>query len=101
MSRQTDNQVTGYKSPSLLPLHDASLKAGLYLQNWSTHTLRVYRTALTNFGIERPTKTDVDAWVIRIRQKGFTPGGVNVNIRSVNSYLTWLREEGHIETPSR
>jgi hypothetical protein len=24
-----------------------------------------------------------------------TPGGINVRLRSINSYLTWLHEEGH------
>ena len=28
-----------------------------------------------------------------------TPGGINVRIRSVNSFLSWLHEDGHIEHP--
>jgi integrase len=31
-----------------------------------------------------------------MRERGLSPGGINVRLRSINSFLTWLREEGHI-----
>jgi integrase/recombinase XerD len=31
-----------------------------------------------------------------MRQRGLTAGGCNVRIRAVNSFLTWLHEEGHL-----
>jgi len=32
-----------------------------------------------------------------MRERGLTPGGCNMYIRTVNNYLSWLREEGHID----
>jgi len=69
----------------------------LYLRNWSPTTVRTYRQGLRRLGIEVPTKTDLDAWVIRMRQDGLTPGGCNMYIRTINAYLTWLHEEGTID----
>ena len=35
-------------------------------------------------------------WVISLREKGLMPSGINLYVRTVNSYLTWLHEEGHL-----
>jgi site-specific recombinase XerD len=79
-----------------LPLHQKFLTAGAYLRNWSRTTLRTYGQALHRLELERPTTADLDAWVIRLRQQGLSPGGVNMYARAVNSYLTWLHEDGHV-----
>jgi site-specific recombinase XerD len=50
---------------------------------------------------EVPTKADLEAWILGLRQKGLTPGGCNMYIRTVNSYLSWLKEEGRLPTPLR
>lgn len=77
---------------TLLPLHDQFLRAGQYLRNWSGTTLRTYRQGLQRLALERPTKTDLDAWVVRLREQGLTPGGVTMYARAVNSYLRiWPR----------
>jgi Phage integrase family len=76
---------------------DQFIQHGLYLRNWSPTTVRTYRQGLRRLGIEVPTKTDLDAWVIRMRQDGLTPGGCNMYIRTINAYLTWLHEEGTID----
>jgi site-specific recombinase XerD len=72
-------------------LHEQFLQHGLYLRNWSNTTIRTYRQGLACLGIERPTKADLEAWVVGMRQRGLTPGGCNMYIRTVNSYLSWLR----------
>jgi site-specific recombinase XerD len=77
------------------------LQHGTYLRNWSVTTLRTYRQGLNSLTIEHPTKADLDAWVIGLRQKGLTPGGCNMYIRTVNSYLHWLHDEGHASTRLR
>jgi site-specific recombinase XerD len=77
------------------------LQHGTYLRNWSATTLRTYRQGLNSLAIEQPTKADLDAWVIGLRQKGLTPGGCNMYIRTVNSYLHWLHDEGHVSTRLR
>jgi len=78
---------------------DEFIRHGVYLRNWRPTTVRTYRQGLASLGVEVPTKADLDAWVIRLRERGLTPGGCNMYIRTVNSYLTWLHEEGH--TPTR
>jgi len=76
-------------------LHDLFLQHGRYLRNWSATTLRTYAQGLRSLDLEHPTKADLDAWVISLRKRGFTPGGCNQYVRTINSYLTWLNAEGH------
>ncbi len=80
---------------------DQFIKHGLYLRNWSATTVRTYRQGLNSLANDTPTKVVLDAWVIGLREKGLTPGGCNMYIRTVNSYLSWLKDEGHLETPLR
>jgi integrase len=80
---------------------DSFISHGLYLRNWSPRTVRTYRQGLRRLAIEVPTKADLDAWVIRMRRDGLTPGGCNMYIRTINAYLTWLHEEGAITTRLR
>src|SRR5262245_16470913 len=81
--------------------HEEFLRAGRYLRNWSPATLRTYRQGLGSLGEELPTKASLTAWVIRLRERGLTPGGINMYARTVNSYLTWLHEEGHVDARLR
>jgi len=80
---------------SRFDLHESFIQSGIYLRNWSPRTVRTYRQGLSVLGIERPTKVELDAWVIRLRERNVTPGGCNMSIRSINSYLTSLHSEGH------
>jgi site-specific recombinase XerC len=93
------------KSTSLPIPAESFLKSGVYLRNWSTHTLRTYRQGLAclyqTVTEPIPTKPQLDSWVIAMRERGLTAGGCNMYIRTVNSYLSWLREEGQLTTPLR
>lgn len=53
---------------------------------------------LTSLAPKPPTitKEQLSNWVISLRQKGLTPGGINMYIRTINSFLSWLKEEQHI-----
>jgi integrase/recombinase XerD len=100
-------------------LFDSFIKEGRYLRGWSPRTAAIYEAAYANFtrfqqslrqdasamtgsGIPIPvSKTQLGAWIVWMREQGFTAGGCNVNIRSINSFLSWLNEEGHIENPLR
>jgi hypothetical protein len=42
--KQTVNVVARHNRVTSIPLHDAFLKAGRYLRNWSPATLRTYVT---------------------------------------------------------
>lgn len=77
------------------------LRAGVYLRNWSPRTIRTYRQGLALLPCEVPTKSQLDGWVIGMRERGLSAGASNVHIRSVNSYLSWLHEEGHTSTHLR
>lgn len=77
------------------------LQAGSYLRNWSPRTVRTYQQSLSTLvGIDL-SKTTLEHWVRSLRERGLTPGGVNLRIRSVNSCLTWLHAEGHLSAPLR
>jgi site-specific recombinase XerD len=40
------------------------------------------------------TKARLEAWVIWLKKRGVTPGGINMYARTVNSYLSWKYSEG-------
>jgi len=85
------------------PHSDDFIKHGTYLRNWTTATVRTYRQALGALASvldgHSPSKTTLQAFVIAMRERGLQPGGVNVYARTINSYLTWLHEEGHACVP--
>ena len=77
---------------------------GIYLRGWTTSTVRTYRqglAALHTHSPSLPTKASLRSFVVAMRQRGVTPGGLNMYARSINSFLTWLHEEGHITEPLR
>jgi integrase/recombinase XerD len=76
---------------------EAFLQQGLYLRNWSPRTVRTYRQSIPP-GLEL-TKAGLTAWVLSLRARGLSPGGVNLRIRSVNSLLSWLLSESLIPAP--
>jgi hypothetical protein len=81
------------------------LKAGSYLRNWSPQTSLTYKKGLDSFSRSHSTlsKTELEKWVVGMRSRGLSPGGVNVHIRSMNSFLPGsvglpnrhLRSRGH------
>lgn len=83
------------------------IKSGIYLRNWSPRTVRTYRQAFTSlrkglavahgspaFAGESISKAHLEAWVTWLRLKGVSPGGVNMYVRTLNSYLSWKHAEG-------
>jgi integrase/recombinase XerD len=70
------------------------LKYGLYVRNWSPQTVTTYRLALRDCPATI-TKASLTAAVVTMRERGLTLGGINLRARAINSYLTWLHEEGH------
>lgn len=77
-----------------LPLTEQFLQHGRYLRDWSPQTVTVYRLALR----ECPaviTKASLNAAVIAMRDRGLSAGGINLRIRAINSFLTWMHEDGH------
>lgn len=46
-------------------------------------------------GDSEPSRSTLDAFVIGIRQSGLSVGATNAYIRGLNSYFSWLFENGH------
>ena len=84
---------------TILPIFaEEFIKHGIYLRNWSARTVRTYRQGLAVLGSvlsDRPSKASLQSFVIAMRDRGLTPGGINMYARTINSYLTWLHDEGH------
>jgi integrase len=74
------------------------LRSGLYLRNWSKRTVHTYRQSLKDLPFDI-TKNSLEGWLIGLRERGLTQGGINLRIRSVNSFLSWLHDEEHIPSP--
>jgi integrase/recombinase XerD len=93
-------------------LFEQFLKEKRYLCNLSPKTLDSYQQAFNAYQrvLNRnsisdfcalPTKDTLKDFVIGMREAGLSPGGCNVYIRSINSFLTWLHEGGQIPEPLR
>src|ERR1044072_4155192 len=104
-------------------LFEKFLKEKQFLCNISPKTIRSYRQAFTAFtkvvgevGVEPTERANLVCstgspaplavysplsnqtlkdFVIGMRESGLSPGACNVYIRSMNSFLTWLFENGH------
>lgn len=87
------------------PHSENFIKHGVYLRNWTTRTVRTYQQGLAVFGSvlgdAPPSKAILNAFVVAMRERGLTPGGINMYARTVNSYLGWLHAEGHISEQLR
>ena len=77
-------------------LAEPFIRQGLYLRNWSPRTATIYRKAIDTLRDVPMTKAGLSEWLVALRARGLSVGGVNIHIRSVNSFLTWLHEEGHV-----
>jgi integrase/recombinase XerD len=82
-------------------LFDQFLKEKQYISGVTAKTLRTYREAFTAFLRYRGevSASGVKAFVIEATQAGVKPGAVNSFARGINSFLSWLHENGH--TPQR
>jgi integrase/recombinase XerD len=82
------------------PLTERFIEHGRILRDWSPETVRSYRQSFRDCPAEI-TKATLNDAVVAMRERGLTPGGINVRLRSINSFLSWLHEEGHIREPLR
>ena len=66
-------------------LADQFIDHGRYLRAWSPKTVVIYRRALTAFGDTALTKPALAAWVVALRQRGHSLGGVHRFTRAISS----------------
>ena len=74
-----------------------------YLRNVTTSTLEWYETAFKalqkTLGADVPplTKSNLQQFVVAMRQRGMKPVSCNTYIKAVNAFCLWLHDEGHVE----
>jgi integrase/recombinase XerD len=97
----------------LQDLHREFVREKRFLLNVSPNTIDGYHESFTSFKkhhkgllLSDLSKASLGQMVCSMRETGFIPGkkglsaaGVNVYVRAINSFLTWLYEQGH--TPER
>lgn len=71
-----------------------------FLDNISELTIRSYKISWIKFEkyATELSKSSLNSFVIGMREEGLTPGGINVKIRSINSFLSWCYENEHTDT---
>jgi integrase/recombinase XerD len=60
-----------------------------YLANVTPSTVEWYKNSLKWLPSESPSQEDLKSAVIRMREKGLKPSGVNCAARAINAYLHW------------
>lgn len=74
------------------------LKEKRFIQNASQNTIWFYEQSFKAFGLESPlSKAQLNERIATLRQQGKSPGCCNAYIRGMNSFLSWLLENGHLE----
>jgi integrase/recombinase XerD len=78
-------------------LFDRFVKEKIYLKGVSPKTVEFYKDSYRAFTLYRGELTEqgIKEFVINMRMAGISPGGANAYIRGINSYLSWLFENGH------
>ena len=85
---------------------DEFIRHAPYLRNWSPRTVTTYRPGINalRYAVGNDselTKADLQRFVISMRERGLTAGGCNMYIRTINSSLTWLHEDGRVPARQR
>jgi len=68
-----------------------------YLQNVSPRTVEWYGESFKWLDNPNPNKTDLKAFVIRMRENGLKASSCNNRIRAVNAYLQWLESDLRVD----
>src|SRR5215475_14605878 len=92
---QTVNNIYKDEANSLFDQFKKELK---YLRNLSELTIKSYQEAFDRWQIhvgEIPTEKNLSQFVIGMREAGLSITTCNIYIRSINSFITWLKENGH------
>lgn len=81
-------------------LFEDFIKEKRYLNNLSERTLNSYRTDMFRRWIRyvggMPTQSGINQFVVKMREEGLAISTCNITIRSLNSFLSWLYQNGHI-----
>lgn len=82
-------------------LFDQFIKEKRFLDNVSPKTLQYYGWTFNrwrDYVGELPTKQNIKTFVIKVQESGVAVYTANSYIRGINSFLSWLYENEHIDT---
>jgi hypothetical protein len=82
---------------TIIDLGEQFVEQGRYLRGWSPKTVRTYRQALATFSAEHigtVSRTSLQAFGIALRRRGLSPDGINVGLRTINSFLRGCTAKG-------
>ncbi|MGH9876138.1 MAG: tyrosine-type recombinase/integrase [Nitrososphaerales archaeon] len=94
----TDTLILNEQSQTVKTLFDQFTKELRYLRNLSERTIFSYTDAFERwlkFVGTMPTPASLSQFVLGMREAGLSITSCNIYIRSINSFLTWLKENGH------
>lgn len=93
---------------------ESFIRNGLYLKGWSDKALIIGRWQvssrafvsrnlhplipvlyLTEPRIPPLRRLGSETWVIWMRRKGLSPACINIYLRAMNAFCSWLHENGH------
>jgi integrase/recombinase XerD len=91
-------RILNEQTQAVKTLFDQFTKELRYLRNLSERTILCYGDAfgkwLKHVG-EIPTEKNLSRFVIGMREAGLKITSCNIYIRSINSFITWLKENSH------
>jgi site-specific recombinase XerD len=81
------------------------IKEKLLLENVSPRTVKFYQQCYKAFkrlvGTDLPDRLALNDFIIKLRESGYSAGGINVCIRGMNSFLSWLWRNNHLSEKLR
>ena len=78
-------------------LFEEFLQEKTFLNNLAPKTLAFYRQSFNAFALTFPvTQNQLNSTVVRLRERGMSPSGLNCYARGINVFLAWLSESGHV-----
>lgn len=67
-----------------------------FIDNVSKHTIAFYRQSFNAFNLELPlSQSQLNTRLVSLRADGMSAGCCDAYVRGINSYLSWLHENGH------
>jgi integrase/recombinase XerD len=83
---------------NLESLFQQFLKEKRFIQNVSQNTILFYEQSFKTFNLQDPvTKSQLKERVTSLREAGKSPACCDAYIRGINSFLTWLFQNEHLE----
>jgi integrase/recombinase XerD len=95
---EENNTPQSQETDKLTSLWERYKKEMRYLRNFEERTLRGYQEVFNRwvkYVGEMPTEQNLSQFVIGMREAGLNTTTCNISIRSFNSFISWLKDNGH------